>query len=86
MRIQYTTQTDNIGMKTIGEKIGFKVEGILKMYKLVEGSFRDCYLIAITRDNWNCINKGRCIRDEQEKVYRNSTFHVCTTNFSNWHL
>ena len=58
MRIQYTTQTDNVGMKTIGEKIGFKVQGILKMYKLVEGSFRDLYLIAITRDNWNYINKN----------------------------
>ena len=52
MRIQYTTKTDNISTKIIGEKIGFEVEGILKKYKFVKGDFRDFYLMAITRDNW----------------------------------
>lgn len=52
MRIQYTTKTDNIGTKIIGEKMGFEVEGILKKYKFVEGDFRDFYLMAIIRDNW----------------------------------
>lgn len=57
MRIQYRTRIDNMGMKSIGEKIGFKLEGILKKYEFVEGDFRDFYLMAITRDNWNSINK-----------------------------
>lgn len=52
MRIQYTTQIDNMGMRTIGEKIGFKLEGILKKYRFVGGDFRDCCLMAITRDDW----------------------------------
>lgn len=52
MRIQYTTKTDNIGTKIIGEKMGFEVEGILKKYKFVDGDFRDFYLMAIIRDNW----------------------------------
>ncbi|MGK0468977.1 GNAT family N-acetyltransferase [Clostridium sp.] len=56
MRIQYTTRTDNLGMKAIGEKTGFKLEGILNKYKFAEGEFRDYYLMAITRDNWSCIN------------------------------
>lgn len=43
--------------KAIGEKTGLKLEGILKKYKFVEGDFRDFYLMAITRDNWNRINK-----------------------------
>jgi RimJ/RimL family protein N-acetyltransferase len=55
MRIQYITRTDNVGMKLIGENIGFKLEGILKKYKFVEGDFKDFYLMAITRNDWNCI-------------------------------
>ena len=57
MRIQYKTRTDNVAMKTIGEKTGFKIEGVLKKYGFVDGDFRDFYVMAITRDNWNCINK-----------------------------
>ncbi|EHI99611.1 GCN5-related N-acetyltransferase [Clostridium sp. DL-VIII] len=52
MRIQYITRTDNMRMKAIGEKTGFKIEGILKKYKFVDGDFRDFYLMAITRDYW----------------------------------
>lgn len=52
MRIQYITRTDNMRMKTIGEKTGFKLEAILKKYQFVEGDFRDFYLMAITRDDW----------------------------------
>jgi RimJ/RimL family protein N-acetyltransferase len=57
MRIQYITRIDNIGMKVIGENIGFKQEGILKKYKFVDGDFKDFYLMAITRDDWNGIPK-----------------------------
>lgn len=52
MRIQYITRTDNMSMKAIGEKTGFKLEGVLKKYKFVDGDFRDFYLMAITRDDW----------------------------------
>ncbi len=52
MRIQYKTRIDNVGMKTIGEKIGFQIEGILKKYKFDAGEYRDYYLLAITRDEW----------------------------------
>ena len=52
MRVQYTTKIDNIGTKIIGEKMGFKLEGILKNYKFFEGNFMDFYLMALTRDNW----------------------------------
>lgn len=57
MRIQYITRIDNIGMKVIGENIGFKMEGILKKYKFVDGDFKDFYLMGITRDDWNCMPK-----------------------------
>lgn len=53
MRIQYITRTDNIGMKTIGEKNGFVLEGVMKKYKIIDGIYRDYSLMAITRDNWN---------------------------------
>jgi RimJ/RimL family protein N-acetyltransferase len=52
MRIQYKTRIDNIGMKTIGEKLGFQIEGILKKYRFDAGEYRDYYLLAITRDEW----------------------------------
>lgn len=52
MRIQYKTRVDNIGMKKIGEKIGFQQEAILKKYEFVQGDYRDFYLMAITRDDW----------------------------------
>jgi RimJ/RimL family protein N-acetyltransferase len=44
-------------MKVIGENIGFKLEGILKKYKFCDGDFRDFCLMAITRDDWNCLSK-----------------------------
>ncbi len=52
MRLQYTTRTDNAGMKSIGEKIGYKLEGVLKKFMFVDGEFRDFILMAITRDDW----------------------------------
>jgi RimJ/RimL family protein N-acetyltransferase len=51
-RIQYHTRVDNISMKTIGEKIGFTVEGILRNYSYNQGAYRDHYIIAITREDW----------------------------------
>ena len=57
MRIQFKTRTDNIAMKIIGEKTGFNLEGTLKKFTFVDGDFRDFYIMAITRDHWNCIDK-----------------------------
>ena len=52
MRIQYKTRIDNVGMKAVGEKLGFQIEGILKKYRFDAGEYRDYYLLAITRDEW----------------------------------
>ncbi len=51
-RILYETRVDNIAMKNIGEKLGFKVEGVMKGYMYDQGSYRDYYLLAITREDW----------------------------------
>lgn len=52
MRIQFLTQVDNLGMRQIGEKNGFTLEGVLKKYKLTQGLYRDYCIMAITREDW----------------------------------
>lgn len=51
-RIQYQTRTDNVAMKSIGEKLGFTVEGRMKGYMYDQGSYKDYYLLAMTREDW----------------------------------
>lgn len=52
MRIQYFTRVDNVSMIKIGEKIGYISEGILRKYRFEQGSYRDFYIVAITREDW----------------------------------
>lgn len=52
MRIQLFTRTGNACMRTVGERVGFTLEGILKKYKFEQGDYRDYCLMAITRDEW----------------------------------
>lgn len=40
-------------MRTIGEKAGFILEGVLKKYKFEQGDYRDYCLMAVTRDEWS---------------------------------
>ena len=53
MRLQFLTRIENVGMRTIGEKVGFILEGVLKRYKFEQGDYRDYCLMAITRDEWS---------------------------------
>lgn len=53
MRLQFKTRVDNIGMKKIGEKVGFKIEGILRGYMFDHGKTRDYYMAGITREDWS---------------------------------
>jgi RimJ/RimL family protein N-acetyltransferase len=53
MRIQFLTRVENVGMRTIGEKVGFILEGVLKRYKFEQGDYRDYCLMAVTRDEWS---------------------------------
>jgi RimJ/RimL family protein N-acetyltransferase len=53
MRLQFLTRVENMGMRTIGERVGFILEGVLKRYKFEQGDFRDYCLMAITRDEWS---------------------------------
>ena len=57
MRLQFLTRTENMGMRAIGEKVGFIIEGVLKKYKFEQGDYRDYCLMAITRDEW-ILNKS----------------------------
>ena len=38
---------------------GFKCEGILKERDYIDGSFKDRYVLAILKDNWDTIKKNR---------------------------
>ena len=51
-RIQFKTRIDNKGMKRIGEKVGFKIEGTLRNYKFDQGEIRDYHMASIIRENW----------------------------------
>ncbi len=53
MRIQFLTRVENVGMKAIGEKVGFVLEGVLKKYKLEHGDYRDYNIMAVTREEWS---------------------------------
>ena len=52
MRVQFLTRVDNRSMVTIGEKVGFISEGILRKYRFEQGEYRDFYMMAITREEW----------------------------------
>ena len=38
---------------------GFKCEGILKERDYIDGCFKDRYVLAILKDNWDTIKKNR---------------------------
>ncbi len=58
MRIQFLTRVENAGMKVIGERSGFVLEGVLKKYKLEQGDYRDYCIMAVTREEWS-LNKAK---------------------------
>lgn len=58
IRIQFLTRADNAGMRAIGEKVGFVLEGVLKKYKYVQGDYRDFCIMAITREEWDLKNSS----------------------------
>lgn len=52
MRIQFMTRSDNEGMKALGQKSGFKLDGVLRKYSFDSGEYRDMCLFGMTRDDW----------------------------------
>lgn len=52
MRVEFMTRSDNQGMKLLGEKLGFKLEGTLRKYSFDHGEYRDLDLFGITREDW----------------------------------
>ncbi|MDD7793165.1 GNAT family N-acetyltransferase [Clostridium sp. 'White wine YQ'] len=57
MRLQFITRSDNYGMKKLGEKSGFTLEGTLRKYKFENGDYRDYCLYGIIRDDWRKLIK-----------------------------
>jgi RimJ/RimL family protein N-acetyltransferase len=52
MRIQFMTRSDNEGMKLLGERVGFRLEGIMRKYRFDHGECRDLCLYSLIRDDW----------------------------------
>ena len=51
LRVWFTTDEDNAAMRRLGEHLGFRLEGILRGGREVEGRLIDEALYGITRDD-----------------------------------
>lgn len=49
-RVELFVRTDNVPAKTLYEKYGFAVEGVLSRHFLIGGVFRDSFLMSILYD------------------------------------
>jgi len=52
LRVQFMTRNDNEEMKSLGKKIGFTLEGVLRNYSFDHGEGRDLCIFGLTRDDW----------------------------------
>ena len=51
LRVWFTTDEDNVAMRRLGEHLGFRLEGILRGGREVEGRLIDDALYGMTRDD-----------------------------------
>lgn len=51
-RVELTTDLDNAAMRTVAERVGFAMEGVLRSFMPTPAGRRDYALYAITRDDW----------------------------------
>lgn len=51
-RIYFGTSENNIGMQKVGEKLGFKREGIRRKAIYKDGMFHDIYEYGLLREEW----------------------------------
>ena len=51
-RLQICYCPDNIASKRIAEKVGFKLEGILRQALFHKGQYRDLEITSLIRDDW----------------------------------
>jgi ribosomal-protein-alanine N-acetyltransferase len=53
LRIQAHCSVDNLNSKKLLEKLGMKVEGILKLYWNIKGTHKDVFIFGLLNDNIN---------------------------------
>jgi RimJ/RimL family protein N-acetyltransferase len=51
-RIQVSTATDNVGMRGVLDRLGFRLEGVLRHFMPAESSRDDYAMYAVTRADW----------------------------------
>ena len=59
-RVWFTTDEDNIAMRRLGERLGFRLEGMLRGAHEAEGRLLDATLYGMTRDDPR-VPEGRLI-------------------------
>ncbi len=52
VRIQATTNAENIASQKVLEKVGFRKEGTIRKEEFIRGEWRDTYLYSILREEW----------------------------------
>ena len=51
-RVETPTDVDNVAMRTVNERVGFVLEGVLRSFMPVGGERRDYCMYAMTRQDW----------------------------------
>jgi len=51
-RVEMPTDTENVPMRTVAERLGFVMEGVLRSFMPMGGQRRDHCMYAMTRDDW----------------------------------
>jgi RimJ/RimL family protein N-acetyltransferase len=52
-RVSLTTDVENAAMRAVAERLGFRMEGVLRSFMPSGDERRDYALYAVTRDDWN---------------------------------
>jgi RimJ/RimL family protein N-acetyltransferase len=51
-RVEASTDVENVAMRTVNERLGFVMEGVLRSFIPMGGERRDYCMYAMTRDDW----------------------------------
>ncbi len=51
-RVETPTDVENVAMRTVNERLGFVMEGVMRSYMPVGDERRDYCMYAMTRDDW----------------------------------
>jgi RimJ/RimL family protein N-acetyltransferase len=51
-RVETPTDVDNVPMRTVNERLGFVLEGVMRSFVSVGAERRDYCMYAMTRDDW----------------------------------